>query len=77
MTAEQRKAIEILNKIRDCMKDELSEDDYMYLMGMVLDSKTDTVYVPYNPLSPYITPHDSHPLTWPTVTYTCTGLNTK
>ena len=70
MTPEQRTAIEILNSIRDFMKENLSEDDYMYLMGMVLDSRTNTVYVPYTPLSPY---PDNYPF-WPQVTY---GVNSR
>ena len=69
MTPEQRKAIEILNKIRDFMKDELNEDDYMYLVGIVVDwPKTETIYVP---------PYRDTPWTWPQVTYATNAAKTN
>ena len=63
MTPEQRKAIEILNKIRDFMRENLSEDDYMYLMGIIIEQKGEITYIPYR-----------DPFTWPQVTY---GIDAK
>lgn len=52
MTPEQRTAVEILNKIRDFMGEKLSDDDYMYLMGMIFPQRTDVLYVPQYPVFP-------------------------
>lgn len=40
MTEQQEKAVRILNKVRDYMKEELSEDDYMYLLDVIFNGSS-------------------------------------
>lgn len=57
MTEQQRKAIEILNSLREPMilseERALSEDDYFFLLSLIID-KPHEVYIPQP--SPNITP---------------------
>ena len=55
MTPNQRKAIEILNRLRRSDKTEeyLSEDDYFFLMDFVVSSQV--MYIPYT--NPYVNPY--------------------
>ena len=53
MTQNQRKAIEILNRIRQSSEAEslLTEDEYYFLMDFVVGNEQ-TTFIPYTPYTP-------------------------
>lgn len=64
MTEEQRKAIKILNYLRDplylCEERAISEDEYFFLLSFIIDKPTEiTIPQPY----PVIQPWQPQPLT--------------
>lgn len=60
MTEQQRKAIRILNRIRQNWTDKdeqmLSDDDYFFLMSFVICQQQQVEYVPIYPMYPTFPP---------------------
>ena len=59
MTEQTRKAIELLNKIKDTKA--IEEDDYFFLLGMIID-RPQVELIPYTPYPSYPTSPSIDPI---------------